>query len=260
MAGIDNLLPDLTPSERAYFDTKGETDPAPPAPEPVPAPGPTPAELQERRALEQERAERARYDAKVDAVIASLPAATPQPAPVPEIPAEIPAFDADPLTHLAAKMTVLERQNAALIADIRTAQTVEAAKSFLTDAASQERAFTEKNPDYVEASNYLVRSRDSELQAMGIADPQQRAALIQQDAIGLALLAKQQGKNPAAVIYENAKLRGFKSASGAANAHGGNRGGSRQTRAEQVAGMSDEQFSDWYANAPASERRAVLGG
>lgn len=73
---------------------------------------------------------------------------------------------------------------------------------------AQERQFTSKNTDYVEAINHLVSTRASILEELGL--PKEEAIVRSQHELGdLATKAIEAGRNPAEVAYNMAKKMGF---------------------------------------------------
>lgn len=75
-------------------------------------------------------------------------------------------------------------------------------------AANLEKQFIATNPDYNEASQHLVNSRRNELSAFGLSD-QQINQQIMQESMQIAIQALQQGKNPAEIVYNLSKIRGY---------------------------------------------------
>jgi hypothetical protein len=65
------------------------------------------------------------------------------------------------------------------------------------------------SPTYNEASAFLISQRRAELAATGAYNPLQITQPIQQEAIGLSAQALQAGRNPAQVVMDVAKARGF---------------------------------------------------
>lgn len=147
-------------------------------------------------------------------------------------------------------------------------------------AAALEREFVEKNNDYNEASQHLLKSRDQELQYLGMMDPVQRQQTIQAETIALANMALQQGQNPAEVVYTLAKQRGFtpKPAAPAANpeaeklariAEGQKAGQSlgsatgaapaAEVSAKVLANMSDDDFDKFMSSLSPAKQREYLG-
>lgn len=125
-------------------------------------------------------------------------------------------------------------------------------------AASQEREFTKQQPEYHDAYRYATETRDRELQALGYADPAVRAGIVRSNTAEIINNAAQQGRNPAELVWEYARARGFapKTARAAADAEaptkiaaglqaaGGklNKGGSsgaEELSAKDLAGITD---------------------
>ena len=76
-------------------------------------------------------------------------------------------------------------------------------------ATIQEQEFAKTQPEYHDAYRYAADTRDKELQALGFADPTQRAAIVRQNTAEIINNAIQQGRNPAELVWEYAQARGF---------------------------------------------------
>jgi len=76
-------------------------------------------------------------------------------------------------------------------------------------AAAQEREFIKGQPEYPEAYRYAADARDKELQALGYSDPAARANIVRMNTAEIINNAIQQGKNPAELVWEYARARGF---------------------------------------------------
>ena len=127
---------------------------------------------------------------------------------------------------------------------------------------SQEREFSKEQPEYHDAYRYAADARDKELQALGYTDPTARANIVRMNSAEIINNALHLGKNPADLIWEYARARGFvpkgaqKNTSSEAQAKiaaglqaaGGklNQGGSSgdgELQAKDLAGISDpEEF------------------
>lgn len=129
--------------------------------------------------------------------------------------------EVDPLGALkqqAAKIKAYEaaqRQNdqtdAQRQAQERTFARVEA------QLADHEADFREDHPDYDEAAKHYSTARAQELAAFGLAPPQ-IVAVLREEFTKLAQTAINARKNPAAVVYEMAKGRGYGAKGGQAQA------------------------------------------
>ena len=106
-----------------------------------------------------------------------------------------------------------------------------AAVQQVTDwASAQEQEFAKSQPEYHEAYRYAADARDKELQALGYADPAARAAIVRQNTVEIINNAIQQGRNPAELVWEYAKGRGFTSKPK-------RNGGSEEAQAKIAAGL-----------------------
>lgn len=82
-------------------------------------------------------------------------------------------------------------------------------------AAAQEQEFAKAQPDYRDAYRYAAEVRDKELQALGYSDPTVRANITRMNTAEIVRNALQQGRNPAELVWEYARARGFRSKGGA---------------------------------------------
>lgn len=149
--------------------------------------------------------------------------------------------------------------------------------TFVTKYQKDAATFTEKQPDYMQAYNYILQSRVQELQALGYEGDELGQAL-QADELGIAQFAMSKGKSPAEVLYALATQRGYKKADAAAPSGaekleaiergqaankslsntGGNAGDQDMT-AERLMGMPMDEFEAWCDKNPAKARR-IMGG
>ncbi|HSC47382.1 MAG TPA: hypothetical protein VLG68_04795 [Gammaproteobacteria bacterium] len=81
-------------------------------------------------------------------------------------------------------------------------------------AAAQEQEFAKAQPDYRDAYRYAAEVRDKELQALGYSDPTVRANITRMNTAEIVSNALQQGRNPAELVWEYARARGFASKGG----------------------------------------------
>jgi hypothetical protein len=166
----------------------------------------------EARAAEAERKERL-LEERTNLILqrfAAPPAAPAQTAP--QAPA-IPSFEEDPAGHILGQV----RQQGAILGELVQAVTGQSRQSeaqagvqqLTLRAAAMEREFATANPDYDKASSHLFEMRRQELIAAGWSDPAEIQTMMANEATGLAARAMQQGRNPAEVVYQLAKLRGY---------------------------------------------------
>lgn len=76
-------------------------------------------------------------------------------------------------------------------------------------ARGQEAEFSKAQPEYRDAYRFAAESRDKELQALGYADPSVRANIVRMNTAEIIHNAAQQGRNPAELVWEYARARGF---------------------------------------------------
>jgi hypothetical protein len=236
MADIDAL----TPQEQQYFESGGEAAPEAPVETPAVEPEPElvleasadtpvaePEKAQEphkhvplpvlleernkaraqREQFEQERIkwaeDKARLQERMDIIARSMQQR--QEAPPPQ-------FDDDPIaaTRYGFEQTgkavqSLEEQVNSMRAEQEQAQRAQQ----LTHAAiAAETAFKKSAPDYDQAIEHLVKTRASELQALGYQGPQ-ILQVMQQERAAVLEQSLRSGRNPAETLYNLSRVRGF---------------------------------------------------
>lgn len=92
---------------------------------------------------------------------------------------------------------------------IQTAQAQEQSNRVLGWASQQAKSFEATQPEYPNAYKFASEARDKEYQDLGISDPADRNALIEQDTARIISHAAQNGLNPAELIFRFAVGRGF---------------------------------------------------
>lgn len=238
----------LTAEEQAQLDAMRATDSAlqdPEAPSPAPAdpatsePAADPAaapqqprqQMVPHQALHEERERRKEAEARARTLeertnLLLQRIGQPQPAVAPPqsvAPGEtpLPDLNVDPVGHIVG---MLQRQQAE-ITRLREGETqrqqgasqANIIQQIQHHAQASEQEFRISTPDYDRAVQHLVERRSAELAAVGYS-PAQRTQMIQQEAFFTAAQAVQTGRNPAAVIYEIARMRGYQNSPPAAPA------------------------------------------
>jgi hypothetical protein len=137
---------------------------------------------------------------------------TPKPAAAPEQQIELPPIDKDPVGHIMAKLNALgdavtqiakgEQQRGQLTQQQQEVATV------INRAQAFEREYVAANPDYAEAATHLMKSRDAELARFGLT-PEQRQQQMAAEQIQLAQHALRIGVNPAQLVHDLARDRGY---------------------------------------------------
>jgi hypothetical protein len=84
-----------------------------------------------------------------------------------------------------------------------------ALRQYASWATSQEREFAKSQPEYHDAYRYAAEARDKELQALGYSDPAARSGIVRSNTAEIIHNAMQQGRNPAELVWEYARARGF---------------------------------------------------
>lgn len=120
--------------------------------------------------------------------------------------------DNDPIgaiRYLTAKVNAYEHQAQQQAQQHQAKEQEQAIRGQIqTYMAESEAVARSDYPDYNEAAQYLVQSRQNELQALGY--PQDTILnTIRDEYEGLAYQAMQNGQNPAYLVYNQARARGF---------------------------------------------------
>lgn len=199
----------------------------------------------------------------------------------------LPEIDKDPVGHLVARLAQAE----AALADFgrvmqsqgQQQQQQREVSELQMHAGAAEQAFAAEHPDYGAAADYLYKLRQQQLAAIGVDDPTQQRMMIAAEAQQLVRMQRSMGRNPAAAIYEQAKILGYKTPE-AGNGNGqmagdqklqqvaagqqqartlSNMGGSRAAgvSARSVAEMSPGEFKAFLEKAKADPEamRSVFG-
>lgn len=129
---------------------------------------------------------------------------------------QVPNPDEDPIGHqryIAERLDRQQQENQQFLEQQRQQQEQIAHVTHVNNMTMQ---FASQTPDYFQAIRYARDMRDKELELFGYADPQMRDQIIGQEANLVIHGALQTGRNPAAVLYEFAKMRGYASVQPAA--------------------------------------------
>lgn len=165
--------------------------------------------------LAAERKARQTLEERTNLLLQRINQAPAQPQTAPKEPEKpvIPELAADPVGHIVGNIAAQQRElEAAQKAQVEQRQMLEqiAARTQLVQyAQAMEADFRSQNPDYDAAINHLTAMRHKVLEALGHREPVQRMQIIQQEGLGLAWNAIQQGRNPAEALYEIAKINGY---------------------------------------------------
>lgn len=251
-ATIEKTLPaseKLSAEEQKYFDTGGEDGPEAPEPVARPTPAPEPeieevaepeviepevaqttpqkqsvvphAALHQEREAHKETKERLKeLEKRTNLILEKFgqPTQAPQQQvqqPVKQNEIVIPALEEDPLGHIVGQMQLLAKNQDQIGQTLeqrnQQEQQTNQIRQLTNTAVSMEQEFAKATPDYNEAASYLQNGRRQEYMAMGYNEMQASQA-IQQEALQIANMAIARGQNPAEVIYNVAKSRGFQKA------------------------------------------------
>lgn len=133
----------------------------------------------------------------------------------------IPAYEEDPIGHLNAKIEALQRQNEEL--SKATNETRQQAldrqkyELFQQDYAAKTRQYSSSVPDYDAAKTHLIEAIKQDYIVQGLTE-EQADKQARNDEITFAATQMSQGKNPAEIIYEMSKRRGYQSTAAKATA------------------------------------------
>lgn len=179
----------------------------------------------------------------------------------------------DPLGYVQHIGQVAQQTHQAQQQMMQHFQAQEQINQLRTWAVAQENEFKGKSPDYDAAMQHLRTTRATELQALGM-NPQQIVQAMEADIAQIAMMARQEGVNPAERLYNIAKIRGFTGATPAPavteQADTINRGQQLGTRvpsngaspqnmtAARLLEMSEADFDAWIKRHPAQAKR-ILG-
>jgi hypothetical protein len=188
-------------------------------------------------------------------------------------PQAIPDVSVDPVANFDRRIGDLTAQNQQVLQNMQAAQARQEQQAQihrLTNAVQmQEAQFVQTAPDYNEAVNHLREVRKQELIAFGY-DEDQAAQEAQNELVRTAFQLAAQGKNPAQVAYNLAKVRGYvvKTQSGpqkiesqqrvgaASRTLGGGGAVSNKLTAEALLNMDDAEFEALSK----SQWRTAMGG
>lgn len=137
--------------------------------------------------------------------------------------ANIPRYEDDPVGHLTARLAIAEQRlqtNEQMTAQEKQAlqqqtQAQRQTQEMLNRYTASVRNFSREHKDFGQAYQYLTDTLDAELQARGYDDPVERSNLLQYEEGVMVARAMAAGKDPAEIVYNYAKHRGFKPANGA---------------------------------------------
>jgi len=235
-------------------------------------------ERERRKATEAENArlreERARFDERLK-VIQELNA------PKPQEPDLGPDPEADPVGAIRwmreqqAKRGEQDRRSAA---EQEETQRQQAMRSHLIEAYKADaNQFRQQTPDFGDAYQFLLQSRQAELSAIGYS-PAEINAAIQEDELAIAHRALSNGRSAAEVVYNLAKGRGYakKEAAdpnedagkriekiaegqerGKSLAQAGGTAAGTEMTAERLLKMSNAEFDEWTTKHPAQAKRLM---
>lgn len=224
------LADELTPEEQELLKQGVEDDKAGIEPEPEPEPlfrdsEPEPEPDQETAreddykykyenilsALKEERELRKRDRDRLDAITDRIMQAR-EKAELEKQP-DAPDYETDPIGYLKWENDQLKQ------AVGRTQQLTQEQAEFITRQRQHEQivsayrqaseAYQRHVPDYQDAKYFLMQARDNELQLMGFADPASRAEILRNEEAAVIRQAFASNINPAEMIYNIAKHRGY---------------------------------------------------
>lgn len=198
---------EIAQSKHEKIQEKAEPEPASepePQPEPQPDPNKPPEGYVPHSAMHQERERRKQAEQEREELrqrIAALEAAN---APKQAEPAEVP----DPIIDPDGFRDYMRKLNEAQAERWQQQEQQARAQQRLSQAASLEQQFAAATPDYTQAVQHLHQNRVAELTAYGYGQ-EQIGQILANDANAIFDNAMAQGKNPAEVLYQAAKMRGW---------------------------------------------------
>lgn len=123
-----------------------------------------------------------------------------------------PKFEEDPLGHMQARNEKLEKEISGVTEQLQQLNKQSSQTQFMSQVSEtisgSEAEYRATHPDYDLALKHLKDVTRQDLLDQGV-DPATIEQTINAGKIGLANAALQQGKNPAAVIYDRAKRYGY---------------------------------------------------
>lgn len=121
--------------------------------------------------------------------------------------------DEDPIEDIATVKKALkifrERQEAERTQEVQSREQQSAFQRFSSHVTDSEAEFREENPDYDDAQTYFKKTLRAELEGLGL-DGEELDQEFTRQVLGVAQKAIEKGKSPAEVVYNVAKLRGYK--------------------------------------------------
>lgn len=126
---------------------------------------------------------------------------------------ELPPIETDPVGHILGQLKQRDQVIAALVHAVsgqnRQVEASRGEQELRVRAEAAEHEFRQTTPDYDNAVGFLVNQRRSELAAAGWTDPAEIQAMIGREVTAHIAESVRRGRNPAAVAYELAKVRGY---------------------------------------------------
>jgi len=126
---------------------------------------------------------------------------------------QFPDINTDPAGHILAKQQYLESELAKIRGQAsereQAAQQEARTNEMLQRYASHVSQYTKQAPDFNEAYAYLAQAREKELELAGYSDPVDRTNRLQYEEGLLVGRAMMTGQDPAHMLYELAKFRGY---------------------------------------------------
>lgn len=167
-----------------------------------------------KQSQDAHKAEMAKAMDRFERAIAAFAPKPPEP-----VVEKVPDFETDPAGWIAHTMKSTGKELEDVRKELKTLQDDKAQKveqdkqtsvirGIMDYAVTKENEFKAANPDYDEASAFLINSRKEELADLGYPEAQ-IMQMIQGEKLTIAAQAKEQGKNPAELVYNIAKRRGF---------------------------------------------------
>jgi len=123
-------------------------------------------------------------------------------------------FDENPLEALKAQQDEILKNQSKIDSHFKSEEERIAAQQEFNEFAQSVKVKTQEfanvKPDYYDAYKYLVDSRVNELKIQGVSEKEIQK-IIGQDELSISFSAMNDGRNPAEIVYELAKHRGYAS-------------------------------------------------
>lgn len=191
---------------------------------------------------------------------------------------ELPDYEEDPAGYLHAQIEQLQAKlngfEEKSVEQERVQEQQQTEQQLLEKYAASVRTYSQEAPDFNDAYQYLSSTMDQDLVARGYDDPLERANILQYEEGLMVGRALNSGKNPAEIIYNYAKARGYaqqesqeedklerieKGQQAAQTLNGPSGGAEPPTTLERLAELADADPAAFDAEWEKARRTGLLG-